>query len=254
MQLIKAMMLSGVCSLLTFTLTAQRVTPMPIRPLHKYESSSSTSLSKRTTRYQPPEMPGRGFYLSLAPLALLDPIEPSINLHFMYAKNDKIAFGMEAGYIYHYTQEDDGVNGFRLRPEVRFKNLLKAGRMDSPWYVSIQGMYKRTNQLFEYDEEVVLSPTVSFTRLHSTHLRRQVSGLNALIGKELFLSRQSKHVFVDIYAGLGFRYRVVDLEDGASQDIIDTFSDRNWFRIQKMRNTDGAGISLLLGLRLGWKF
>ncbi|RXK85925.1 hypothetical protein [Filimonas effusa] len=254
MQLLKAVMLSGVCSLLTFTLTAQRVTPISPRPVLKHPSSSSKSFSRRATTYVPPEVPGKGFYLSLAPLSLIDPIEPSVNLHFMYATGDKLAFGMEAGYIYHYPEAGDLANGFRLRPEVRFKNILKAGRMDSPWYLSVQGMFKQTTQPFDYDELVVLSPTVSFTRFHSTRLRRTVTGLNALIGKELFLSRESKHLFVDIYAGMGFRYRVVRLDDGASREIIEDFNNGDWLRIRKIRNTDGAGLSLLLGLRAGWKF
>lgn len=245
MQLLKTLTLSGAGLFLMLNLMAQRVTV--IEPVNH---SSRISLANHA------KVPGKGLSLLAAPFALMDPIESSANIQLMYAPNEKLAYGVEVGYIYHYPEAQDEVNGWRFRPEVRFKNILNTGRYNAPAYFSIQGMLKFTRQPYEYEAEVVVSPSLSYFQSHSTKLQRWVSGLNLILGKETYLLG-SEHLIIDAYAGLGFRYRVVNYADGASKDVITTFNNRNnrnAFSFTKFRDENGAGLSILLGLRIGWKF
>lgn len=245
MQLLKTLTLSGAGLFFIMNLLAQRVTV--IEPVHH---SSRVSLDNHA------KVPGKGFSLSMAPFAFIDPMETSANVQLLYATGDKLAYGLEVGCIYHYPGAHDDINGWRFRPEVRFKNILNTGRYSAPAYFSIQGMFKYTRQPFEYEEEVVISPSLSYMQSHTTKLQRWVSGLNFIIGKETYLLG-SDRLIIDGYAGMGFRYRVVNYADGARKEVIDAFNDRNnrnAFTFMKFRDKNGAGLSILLGLRIGWKF
>jgi hypothetical protein len=206
-------------------------------------------------KQQRPDISARGFSIAVLPFSHLDFLEPSANVQWIYSINNRLSLAMETGFIYGNPELSDCWSGWRLRPEVRFKNIFRqpAKSKTPPGYFSMQLMLKKISTAQIFEEEQRISSGTAFSRLQAGRLHKFVTGFNIVFGRESFIFN-SRHVYMDRYIGIGVRYKAVTYENRPA--ILRVPTDRRWFSVSDIdfRNKSGVFPTFLLGFKVGWKF
>lgn len=146
------------------------------------------------------------------PLGIINPVLPNLTAGLMYKPTNHIMFELQGGYIYHYQlldytiEEKANISG--LKANLEFKYLF-----NESFYAGVQVFYlhyvKEKNEYYDrmartYQELRTVEKQIN---TYVTHLK---SGF-------LFPIVDDK-ILIDIYAGFGIRYKMVELISTLPED------------------------------------
>lgn len=190
----------------------------------------------------------KGFSLAAPLFCWIDPVEPSVGIQSIYTFNKKLSVALEGNYIYGWAYETNHWRGWRLRPEIRFRNVFGSRTLidGSAHYLAIQAIIKSIDKPALFEEKTLTPAGNSFSRLYTGKVTKLISGVNVVYGNELFVFG-SRHLYMDPYIGLGLRNKQIN-QPGAEREPANRA-----FTLNDLDHT-GWYPSLLLGCRLGWKF
>jgi hypothetical protein len=215
-------------------------------------SSRAFSQKKKQKEITPAKI--QTLWITHNPLTWIEPEIP-VSLTILYKKTNRLAFALDAGVFIARQAYEGGDNnfqpysGFRLKPEVRF---YPAGEKYGPtgFYLSVQGLIKQTG----WKKEEWRSPDdpAGFQRLVSYTEKKNVWGLNFLMGGEFFTDKQERFQ-VEVYGGIGIRTKRFSA-DGLPVGFTRSYENRgdddfvdNSFSIYR----NGIFYSISLGIKIG---
>lgn len=152
------------------------------------------------------------YAITWKPLGIINPVLPNLTVGLMYKSSNHIMFELQGGYIYHYQlldytiEEKANIGG--LKANLEFKYLF-----NESFYAGVQVFYlryvKENNEYYDrmartYQELMTVEKQIN---TYVTHLK---SGF-------IFPLVEDK-ILIDIYAGFGIRYKVVELISTLPED------------------------------------
>ncbi|HEX6333342.1 MAG TPA: DUF3575 domain-containing protein [Flavisolibacter sp.] len=181
-----------------------------------------------------------------SPLALID-FDNTVMLGGEYRLGKNIGVLLDAGYIFwsNYFTTITHASGVHLRPSAR---LYFGKKMTE--YVQLQGIWKHARyEIYDWLERDVVNGVPSYSRLQEFNYKRDVLGLNIIIGEAMPVA---KKLSIDAYFGLGLRYRrqgVVNIPGSRYGSSDDQAWGGNRFREELLTASMPAGIRLTYYLR-----
>lgn len=179
--------------------------------------------------------------ISLSPLAMLD-IDHTVLLTGEYRFNKKLALVTDVGYIFasEYISETKSTWGFNIRPGLR----LYHGKRNRG-YLQGQAFYKLANYtLNDWVGKDCVNGVPAYQQEMDFDFRKQVTGFNIIAGAVLPLS-QSHQWLIDLYGGLGFRYKTQKM---VNQPNSCYSLDGGW--VFEFYNEEVTSISVPMGVRI----
>jgi len=200
------------------------------------------------------------FLIKFCPLALIDAISfPTIQggIEFKLSKN--ITWYNEIGikYLKSYIDNKDSSfiksGGFKLKTEIRYY-------FERENNLSFDGYYFALNAFFikdHHNSEIGYRADSATTRIDAFGVRKNVYGVNLVFGQQ---STVAKRFLVDLYCGLGIRYRSIRTNNEEYNKATDEIISPIDLNIPSMRlETDANGgnsivPNLTMGIRICYKF
>lgn len=189
--------------------------------------------------------------IAVSPLTLLE-YEPTVNLQLVYRFNNRYSAAIEAGRIIKplnknensYTSElFQEYTGWRFRPEIRFwKKVTNKNNRDNS-YLAIQGLIKTAKEQLYYDAYRQTPSGLPYVEAVEQNIHKTVFGLTGLVGQEADLFN-SKKIYLDIFTGLGLRYKFF-------KDNIGTDFSKN--AEGDFTNKTGIYPTAAFGIRIGFR-
>ena len=206
--------------------------------------------------------------IKICPLSLIDGMSfPTIQGGCEIKLSDKLSWYNELGFKYR-----DGIinlvpdtlfiksSGLKFKSEIRY--YLARLTYDGKSSKAMNGFYISTNFFYIQDfhnSEIAYyhnkDSTVLFTDAFA--VRKHVYGLNVTFG---FQDTFSKHISIDLYAGIGIRFRKIhnsDMQYNPSNDSMLHAIDLNYQNIRdNIDTTEGLSWvpNLTAGFRIGYQF
>lgn len=180
--------------------------------------------------------------ISISPFALAD-MDHNLLLTGEYRLKPKVALLADVGYIFasEYMSSIKGTWGFNFRPAVR----LYYGKRNKG-YLQAQAFYKMANYtLNDWVGKNCVEGVPAYEEQKEFDYRKEVAGFNIIAGVVLPLSPSHKWL-VDLYGGLGFRYKKHHLVNSEPNSCYN-LSNGGLFDFQQ---DDVAMPNLPLGVRL----
>lgn len=180
-----------------------------------------------------------GFILSTPLTSLTEPEGgPSIGLEYRILEG--LAVGVEGTAILYTVfpfvyDHEYAKTGLRIKPEVKYFPVATRGK-NTELYFSLQGVYKQ----IRYSQFSSVAPVTS-------RKKRTVIAWSPNIGLQRYLDR-SHHFILDMYLGLGIRYRKTEPGDEWMYDEL--FERERLVAIDE----DGYNPHLGFGFKLGYRF
>ena len=190
------------------------------------------------------------FSIAVSPLTILE-YEPTVNLQFMYRLNDRYSAGVEMGRIIKPVNKDENSYtadffheyiGWRIRPELRIWKKPSRNTYKNS-YFAIQSLIKIAEDHLFYDVQRSTSSGLGYTEAIEQNLHKTVLGLTFLTGREADLFH-SKKVYIDIFTGLGLRYKL--FKDNIGTNFSKTSEG-------DFTNKNGIYPTAALGIRIGFR-
>ena len=157
--------------------------------------------------------------IKFSPLCLVDPNYPAIQVGAEFRINNAFSYQQEIGYIVRNLYKDPSDNipsgsGIKIRSEVRKYALLNKddANMDG-LYVALEAFYTYTyfyrNGTFELDNGDECQDIYK--------INKHVLGMNGKIGYQKIFS---SGITIDMYVGIGLKYRKINYLDKNCDGII----------------------------------
>ena len=178
--------------------------------------------------------------ISFNPLALAD-FDHTLMFTGEYRVKENIALLADVGYIFasDYLNQIQKTSGINIRPAVRWYYGKR-----NKGYLQLQGFYKQANYtLQDWVGKDCVDDVPTYEEFTQFGYRKKVAGLNFIIGGVLPLSPSHKWL-LDLYGGLGFRYKTHNLVDVTG--CYET--GQGWF--SELYNDDITTLSVPVGVRL----
>lgn len=147
--------------------------------------------------------------ISISPLALAD-LDHTLLLTGEYRFNNKLALVTDVGYIFasDYIGDEKKTWGFNFRPSLR----MYYGKRNKG-YLQAQAFYKMaTYTLYDWVGKDCVNGVPSYEKQMEFDYRKKVTGFNIIAGGVLPISK-SHQWLIDLYGGLGFRYKTHQMVD-----------------------------------------
>lgn len=187
--------------------------------------------------------------IAVSPLTLLD-YEPTVNLQLVYRFNNRYSAAIEAGRIIKPLNRNEETftslykyTGWRFRPEIRFWKKATNKHNAGNSYLAIQGLIKIAKDHLYYDAQRNTPSGLPYIEAAEQNIHKTVFGLTGLVGQEADLFN-SKKIYLDIFTGLGLRYKFF-------KDNIGTDFSKNaeW----DFTNKTGIYPTVAFGIRIGFR-
>ncbi len=198
----------------------------------------------------------RQWVVKLAPLGLVDP-DNTVQFGIERMVGRRQAVQVEVGYgwaglnLWRNTQNESYSDREVWRGRAEWRYYFGTTQQPLGPYVAIEGFYKQVNVRESGTSAMGCEDgPCQYYRLYNTPVQKYVWGGHAKIGRQLALT-DDERLRLDIYAGLGFRRRVVDRSrrpEGSYYYVTD-YAPFNSFQPLTY-----ATVSLTYGLKVGWAF
>ena len=139
--------------------------------------------------------------VSISPLVLAN-TDGQLMAGIEHRSGKNWAYAIDVGYIFstYYLSDIKKAKGFELRPAIRYYY-----RKSKRSYWQAQFFYKRVDYQFrDWLGKDVVNGTPSYERLQEFSFRKNVLSLSFMNGAIIPLS---DHIFLDLYGGVGARYK-----------------------------------------------
>lgn len=180
--------------------------------------------------------------IRVSPLGLIDVFDGNLTAGIIYSLNNRWSLSTDLSCIFYsaYLNDNMGSSGYIVKPSVRYyvSDTRKFFFESSVWYK--RSTYKLTDWL---DMDCV-NGVPAFRELKDFRFRKRVLGWNVQGGFQKGLMKNNK-LRMEIYAGLGIRFKWQDIKDEPSACY-----DPNSFFINEIYSPYNVGVSIPHGMRL----
>lgn len=188
--------------------------------------------------------------VNVSPLSMADPLSSTFAPSLTYRFHPSWALHLEYGFQSLLLQDsNDSERRFNpryreFRPEVRFYPAFAA---ETGGYIALEGFtspmaYERRNDFIQLENGDAL-------RYERAQVERNASGIILKGGTALIFD---KGFILDLFAGLGYRYRFIRVFDLVNPTVDPFFTDRRFFPPPDTRPGTKHTLQLSLGFRFGW--
>jgi hypothetical protein len=205
--------------------------------------------------------------IQFCPLSLIDDFTfPAVQGGYERSLSQRFSIYSEIGIRYRRGLFDKADTsfiknfGFRVKSEIRYYFPRSFGHEEVK--TVLHGLYIAANIFYvmnNHNSEISyhLSGNNTLLAYDDFSVRRNETGINLLLGLQ---KKLINHFLIDIYAGGGYRMRIINDSHLKYNSRTDTLSKHSGFDINGFRNDidlkSGKSFSpsLTLGLRLGYRF
>jgi len=193
--------------------------------------------------------PLKGFAIGIKPAGIVDPFVTNITFCGLYGINNNLIAEIQAGRIYSW-----------MTPETNFernsyKRGWKAGAelkyiFSYDFYLSTHFFLNRYTTTFE---EAVSRQNFAYWEYIEIDREFTVTGFHLKVGA--FLTSEKSPFFADIYAGVGFRQRTMEIKNVPQDALLVSDEVLGWPFFLQNQNQDSriTTPSVSLGVTLGLK-